>query len=120
MDTSRELAPETWGRYLDQVTMELFNAEVSIDIVRLPGASQPEAERLALQALCYDRRDDIFEVAAARGSAHLPSVVRHVVDHPERIAVDSPNGMAPTTITVDDREGIRTVVSISRPADFSG
>jgi Family of unknown function (DUF5335) len=120
MDAGRELAPETWSRYLDEVSVELFNAEVSIEIVGPGGASWPEAERLALQALAYDRRDDVFEVAAARGTAHLPSVVRHVVDHPARIAVDSPNAMAPTTITVDDRKGIRTVVSVSRPADFSG
>jgi hypothetical protein len=120
MDSGRELARETWGSYLDQITGELFNSEVSIEI---SGGSRPrrlEADRLALQALSYDRRDDVFEVAGARGTAHLPSVVRHLVDHPERIAVDSPASVVPTRIIVDDRDGVRTVVRITRPAAFAG
>ena len=120
MYANHELARESWTRFLDEVSMELFNAEVSVEIIGAPGASQREVDGLALQALGYDGRDDIFEVAAARGAAHLPSVVRHVVDRPERIAVDSAKGMAPTRITVDGRDGVRTVVRISRPADFSG
>lgn len=118
MDTTFELAPETWSRYFDEVGTELLNADVSIEVIAA-GERQLEASRLALQALSYDRRDDVFEVAGARGSAHLPSVVRHLVDHPERIAVDS-TAMAPTKITVDDRDGVRTVVTIERSAAFAG
>jgi Family of unknown function (DUF5335) len=111
---------ETWGKYLDEVTGELLNSEVSIEIVRGPPGRRLEADHLALQALSYDRRDDVFEVAGARGTAHLPSVVRHLVDHPERIAVDSPASVVPTRIIVDDRDGVRTVVRITRPAAFAG
>jgi len=117
---NRELAPETWEHYFDAMSSELFNAEVSIEIV---GTSEPklvEADRLALQTLTYDRRDDVFEIACARGGAYLPSVLRHVVDHPQRIAVDSPTSMAPTTIAVDDPEGVRTLVRIQRAAAFGG
>lgn len=99
MDTTFELAPETWSRYFDEVGTELLNADVSIEVIAA-GERQ-------------------FEVADARGSAHLPSVVRHLVDHPERIAVDS-TAMAPTKITVDDRDGVRTVVTIERSAAFAG
>ena len=50
----------------------------------------------------------------------MPSVVRHFVDRPCRIAVDSPVSITPTTIAVDDEDGVRTLVTIKRPADFSG
>lgn len=118
MDTTRELSPETWGRYFDEVGAELMNADVSIEIITA-GERQLEASNLALQALSYDRRDDVFEVSAAHGTAHLPSVLRHLVDHPQRITVNS-TAMAPTCITVDDRDGVRTVVRVEPPAAFGG
>ena len=120
MHAAHELPRQTWGPYFDGVSQELFNAEVAIEIIEAAGTKRPQLAGLALQALTYDRRDDVFEVAAARGTAHLPSVVRHVVDQPERIAIDGSNGIAPTLIAIDDRGGIRTLVRISRPADLSG
>lgn len=120
MEATRELAPEAWSEYFDALSRELLNAPVSIEILQ---ASQPpavQAKRLALQALAYDRRDDVFEIAAARGTPHLPAVLRHLVDHPARIAVDSRTMLAPITIAVDDRYGVRTVITIEQDPDFSG
>lgn len=60
MDTTRELSPETWSRYFDEV-----------------------------------------------------------IDHPQRITVNS-TAMPPICIMVDDREGVRTVVTIEPSAAFGG
>jgi hypothetical protein len=120
MDATHELAHDRWSGYFDELSAELFNAEVSIEIIGGPGPAEVEASGLALQALAYDYRDDVFEVAGARGAAHVPSVVRHLVDHPERIAVDGAPAMAPTTITIDGGDGVRTVVRIKRAAEFGG
>jgi Family of unknown function (DUF5335) len=120
MEATRELAPEAWSEYLDAVSKELLNADISIEIMPSPDQSLLQAKHLALQAVGYDRRDDVFEVAAARGGPHLPSMLRHLVDHPERIVVDSWTLLAPMTIAVDGRDGVRTVVRIAREADFSG
>lgn len=120
MDSTHELMHDTWAEYFDAASRELFNAPVSIEIETAPGPAQTEVDRLALQLLTYDRRDDVFEVAAAHGGPHLPGAVRHLVEHPTRIVVDSSMMLAPMTIAVDDREGVRTVVRIERPADFSG
>jgi hypothetical protein len=118
--TTREVAREAWSEYLDAVSLELLNAPVSIEVIAAPGPPVVEAERLALQALAYDRRDDVFEVAAARGGPHPPSVLRHMVDHPARIEVDSDTMLAPMTIAVEGRDGVRTVISIERDAEFTG
>ncbi len=114
MHSTRELAPEAWGEYLDAVSRELPGAEVSIEIILAPDEAQVQAHDLALQAVCYDYRDDVFEVAAARGGANVPSTLRHFVDHPERIITDSWTLLAPMTIAVDGRDGVRTVVKIAR------
>ena len=120
MTPQRELAYETWAEYLDAVSKELLNADVSIEIIEGAEPALVEARSLALQAVGYDRRDDVFEIAAARGGPRLPSVLRHVVDHPARIAVDSWTLLAPMTISVDDRDGVRTVVKIAASPAFSG
>ena len=52
-----------------------------------------------------------------RGS-HLPSVLRHLVDHPAGIAVDNHTLLAPLTIVVDGRDGERTVIAIQAEGEF--
>jgi hypothetical protein len=119
VEQTRELAHEMWSEYFDALSKELLNAPVSIEITEATGSPMREAERLALQMLTYDRRDDVFEVAAARGGACLPSVLRHLVEHPRRVTVDNRTMLAPMTVRVDGRDGARTVIRIERDADIS-
>jgi hypothetical protein len=120
MYATRELAHEAWAEYLDAISRELLNAPVSIEIVAAPEPPVVQAEGLALQALAYDRRDDVFEVAVARGGPHLPGTLRHLVDHPARIAVDGHAMLAPMTIAVDGQDGVQTVITIAREPEFTG
>ncbi len=120
MQATRELAPETWSEYLDAVSKELLHADVSIEVITGSDQSLIAASHLALQGVGYDYRGDVFEVSVARGGPHLPTTVHHLVDHPERIVVDSWTLLAPMMIAVDGRDGVRTVVRISRHADFGG
>lgn len=117
VNRSRELACETWSEYLDALSRELLNAPVSIEVTEGTGPTTIEAERLALQGLVYDRGDDVFEIAAARGGRHIPGVLRHLVDHPRRLAVDTETMLAPMTISVDGGDGARTVIRVRREHD---
>jgi Family of unknown function (DUF5335) len=120
MDITREIEHETWSEYFDWLTKELLNSPVTIEIVAPSNPPAVEARDLALLALAYDHRDDVFEVAAARAGPHLPSTLRHLVDHPEHVFVDSQVMLAPLTIAVDGRDGVRTVISIGSDAEFAG
>ena len=120
MLATTDLLRERWSEYLDAITDELLNEMVSITVIDPTSPPALEANRLALQGLSYDRRNDVFEVAAARGGPHLPSVLRHFVDHPTRIAVDGPGSLAPTLIEIDDADGVRTTITIGRAAPFAG
>lgn len=117
MESPRELAHDMWSEYFDAVSKELLNAPVSIKITEAIGPVMLESAPLVLQMLTYDRRGDVFEVTAARGGPHLPSVLRHLVDHPQRVAVDSQTMLAPMTISVDGRDGVRTEIRIEREAE---
>jgi hypothetical protein len=119
MDDMRELAHENWSEYLDALSKELLHAPVSIEVTEAHGPPVRQAKRMALHTLTYDHRDDVFEVAAAQGGPHLPSVIRHFVDHPRRVSVDSHTLLAPMTISVDGRNGARTVIRIGREPEIS-
>jgi hypothetical protein len=118
--TTRELASETWAEYFDALSRELLHAPTSIEVVDPSGPASVEARHLALHALTYDWRDDVFEVAVARGGPHLPAVLRHLVDHPARVSVDNYTMLAPMTISVDGRDGLRTMIRIEHDPDVDG
>jgi hypothetical protein len=120
MAATRELARETWAEYFDALSKELLNAPVSIEVIATPGPPVVEAAHLALLALSYDPRDDTFEVAAARGGPRVPSVLRHLVDHPEGVSVDSQTMLAPMTIAVDGPDDVRTVITIEYQPEITG
>src|SRR5947209_2773831 len=105
---TRELASETWAEYFDALGRELLHAPTSIEMGDPRGPVTVEAKHLALHALSYDRRDDVFEVAVAGGVHICPGVLRHLVGHPARVAVNNHTMLAPMTIAVDGRDGIRT------------
>ena len=48
-----------------------------------------------------------------------PGVLRHQVDRPRRIEVDSHTLLAPMTIAVDGRDGKRTLITIESEPDFA-
>lgn len=120
MELTRELPRERWAEYLQDVTLELRNHPVTVEVTDPGHPTGIEANRMALQALMYDRRDDVFEVSAARGGPHLPAVLRHLVDHPTRIEVNGPPAITPNVILVVDDAGVRTVVRIGTEAVFTG
>ena len=120
MQATRELARETWSKYFDHVSDDLLNRVISIEIVDAGRPPAVEASRMALQLLTYDRRDDVFEVAAAQGGPRLPQVLRHMVDRPTQIEVDSWTSLAPTTIVVTGGDGVRTVVKVLQEGAFAG
>ncbi len=119
LDPTRELDHETWSEYFDYASRELVNAPVSIEIVGTSDSAL-ETEQLALHGLTYDRRRDVFEIAATRGGPRRPNVLRHLVDRPERIAVDSTMLLAPITIAIDGRDGLRTLIRIEREPELAG
>jgi len=118
--TARELASETWAEYFDALSRELLHAPTSIEVVDPSGPASFEATRLALHSLTYDRRYDVFEVAVADDGANLPCVLRHLVDHPARVAVDNHTMLAPMTIAVDGCDGVRTMIRIEDDPDLGG
>lgn len=119
MQATRALVREAWSEYLDAVSAELVNAPVSIEVTGDPEPPVLEAHRVALQALGYDDRDDVFEVALARDGADMRGVLHRLIDHPRRIETDSDTLLAPMTIAVDGQDGLRMVITIDSEPEFA-
>ena len=115
------LVHEAWSEYLDAVAAELVNAPVSIEVIGDPEPPVLEAPRLAvLQALGYDDRDDVFEIAVSPDEARVSSVLHRLIDHPRRIETDSHTLLAPMTIAVDGQDGLRMVITIESAPESTG
>jgi hypothetical protein len=114
MSPTREVPREQWSSYLDEVTRKMDNAELSIEVAHDPMPLELEADRVALQFLAYDERDDLFEVAGTVQSSHIPDVIRCVVSSPRSIVTQTANGPR-NRIEVQDGEGARMVITLERP-----
>lgn len=112
--------PGDWAGYFDRLMTELPTtwATVTIDAPHI--GHQVEASDLILESLSYDRRDDVFEVAAFLPGPNGRAVVRHMISGPARIDVDSRAGILPTSIEIENREGITTLVRLHAAPSLSG
>jgi Family of unknown function (DUF5335) len=111
---TRELDKSQWATFLESLTQELPISDVRIDIISPELGDEVEADGLILEAMSYDSRGDVFEVAAGRGGPTGPALVHHRVDHPQHIWVDSRAGILPSSVAVDDEDGVRTLLRITQ------
>lgn len=107
-----EVHPTDWSGFFERLMAELPTMWVTIEIDAPAIGHQVEARDLVLEGLNYDRHDDVFEVAAFHPGPTSRAVVRHMIERPARINVDSPAGILPTAIEIESRDGIRTLVRL--------
>lgn len=107
-----EVHPADWSGFFERVMSELPTMWVTIEVEAPAIGHQIEARDLVLEGLNYDLRDDTFEIVAFHPGPTSRAVLRHMIEHPARINVDSPTGILPTAIDIESREGIRTLVRL--------
>jgi sulfide:quinone oxidoreductase len=117
---AREVPRERWESYLDAVAAERVDTRTVIEVHGPEIGAQTEERGLLLRALSYDVRGDVIEVAVARPRPGGEDILRHLVDRPARLLVDSQEGILPRAIAVDDGDGNRTLVQLMDEASFSG
>lgn len=113
--TTQVLDAERWADYLQSLGPELDGLLVTIEIIEEQIGDQVEAERLPLQTIGYDPRDNVVEIAVGGRGVRYPVVLRHFVSNPQEIAVERTGGGAPSAILITDGDGQRTLVRLSEP-----
>jgi hypothetical protein len=116
----RDLPRGRWRACLDDLDRERSDTPTVLQVSRRLGHVHTEERGLLLRSVSYDPRRDVFEVTVARPTPRGEELLEHVVDHPVRLLVDSPEGILPAAVAVEDRSGDRTVLRLVPSPDFGG
>lgn len=100
-----------WRDFLEQLTREHEDDEVTIEVLSPDFGDQEEAERLAFSYLEYDNKDDVVIVAVGGRDGRYP-LLRHMIWHPRKILVDPPLPAAARAVEVEDGDGTHTIVTL--------
>ena len=113
--TTRELERASWPAYFDSIASSIEGMLVTVELMGEQLGDQTDIERLPVQAISYDPRDDVLEVAVGGRGTRYPVVLRHFISNPTAISVEeSPEGR-PSAILVTDPGGVRTLIRLFEP-----
>src|SRR5262252_4805778 len=113
--TTRELERASWAAYFDSIAPSVEGMLVTVELMGEQLGDQTDVERLPVQAISYDPRDDVLEVAVGGRGTRYPVVLRHFISNPTAISVEeSPEG-TPSAILVTDPSGVRTLIRLFEP-----
>ncbi|WP_405146985.1 DUF5335 domain-containing protein [Sphaerisporangium sp. NBC_01403] len=107
-----ELPRDEWREFFDAMTRDYEGAEAAIEVVSKDFGDLFEAERIPLAYLEYDPKDDQFSVGVGGRDGRYPVVLRHAIDHPQRILADTVAHGSIRAFDVSDAEGNETIVTL--------
>ena len=114
--TTQELGAERWMEYFDSIAPSIEGQLVTIEVMSETLGDQHDVERLPLQSMGYDRKDDVLEVAVGGRGARYPVLLRHFISNPQTISVEESRPLNPSAILVTDAGGVRTLIRLFEPA----
>ncbi|HEV7864083.1 MAG TPA: DUF5335 family protein [Acidimicrobiia bacterium] len=117
---TEQIPREAWHDALELLTREHEGNEVTVEVLRDDIGDQEEATRLPLNNIEYDRKDDVVVVAVGGHTARYPVVFRHLIHHPDTIAVHPAAPAITRTICVMDSDGLQTLVTMHRLPELPG
>jgi len=115
---TQELDTERWHEYFDSLTPNVEGMLVTIEIMDEQAGDQIDVERMPLQAISYDPRDDVLEVALGGRGVRYPVVLRHFISSPRTISVEEASSITPTAVLVTDGDGVRTLIRLFEPVEL--
>lgn len=114
--TTEELTDEKWVEYFDSIASHIDGQLVTIEVMSEQLGDQVGVERLPLQAIGYDPKDNMLEVSVGGRGVRYPVVLRHFISDPQTISVEESGQLAPKAILVTDASGVRTLIRLIEPA----
>ncbi len=115
---TQELDAERWHEYFDSLTPSIEGMLATIEVMDAQAGDQLDAERMPLQAISYDPKDDVLEIALGGRGVRYPVVLRHFVSSPRTISVEESSSITPSAILVTDGGGVRTLIRLFEPVEL--
>jgi hypothetical protein len=107
---TNELSRDTWRIYFDDLSRGLATTQATVEIDGPDIGAQVQAEGLVLVGITYDDRDDVLVIGLSPGGP--TESLEHLVSSPQRIRVEPADAILPSTIEVEDAEGVQTLVRL--------
>ncbi len=114
--TTEELGAEKWAAYFDSLTPSIEGKLVTIEVMNEELGDQLDVERLPLQAIGYDPKDKMLEVAVGGRGVRHPTLSRHFISSPQTITIEGSGSLTPAAILVTDAVGVRTLIRLFEPS----
>jgi hypothetical protein len=112
---TRELERTSWASYFDSIASSIQGMLVTVELMGEQLGDQTDVERLPVQAIGYDPKDDVVEVAVGGRGTRYPVVLRHFISSPTAISVEEAQEPRPSAILVTDAGGVRTLIRLIEP-----
>jgi hypothetical protein len=103
---TREIERENWRGFFDQVSRALQGKLIQIEVDSLELGAQIEVDKLSLNGLTYDDKDDAFIISTDE--------IEHVIRSPQQIFTsDDPDGVSSLEVRATD--GSAQIIRFSEP-----
>jgi Family of unknown function (DUF5335) len=113
---TEELGAERWAEYFDAFVRRSGGLLVTIEVMSEELGDQTDVERLPLQAIGYDPKENVLEISVGGRSPRYPVVLRHFISSPQTISVEEDSGRpGPNAILVTDASGVQTLIHVFEP-----
>jgi hypothetical protein len=113
---SEEIPPSSWHESLESLTKQHEGDVVTIQVLDLDLGDEYEAEKVPFAYIEYDKHDDAVNMAVGGRDGRYPVVLRHTIEHPQRVV----STLAPgdeSTVEVTAADGVQTLITFHhRPA----
>ncbi len=118
--TTQQLGAERWVEYFDSIAPSTGGLLVTIEVMSEQLGDQVDVERLPLQAMNYDPKDNMLEISVGGRSPRYPVVLRHFISSPQTISIEESGPLSPKAILVTDADGVRTLIRLFAAAAVEG
>jgi hypothetical protein len=109
---TRELGAEKWVEYFDSIAPAIDGLLVTVEVMSEQLGDQVDVERLPLQAIGYDPKDNVLEIAVGGRGVRYPVLLRHFISDPQVVSVEESGPLSPRAILVTDGSGVKTLIRL--------
>jgi hypothetical protein len=115
-EASREIPKAEWETVLNQVTNAHQGEYVTLELLSEDFGDEYEAEQIPFAYIEYDPKDDQINVGVGGRDTRIPVVLRHAVDRPQKLLVDSIDPDIPLAVEIVGADDSRTLVTLHTDA----
>jgi Family of unknown function (DUF5335) len=108
-----EIPRDAWRAYFDDLSKRLRTVEATVEVDGRDLGAQIAVERLLLEGITYDDRDDLLVVGFDVPEGD-PDAYEHMINGPQRIFVATGDRLE-TVIDVTDADQHQTIVRLEPP-----